>query len=87
MGTKGIFYLSQMREKENMSEEIKALLNRVAVDTSDLVERVARLEAEVNHLVQACPEMTEPVVPPKKTMKVRQTIWTWGPSGGGYDHV
>lgn len=60
-----------------MSDDIKDLLNRISDDTSDLVDRVAKLEAEVSHLMEVCPEAAEPHKPKVHT---HRTVWSYGPS-------
>lgn len=64
------------------NEEIKAILIRIETDTSNLVERVARLEAEVSHLTG---NIVVPNTPERPKMKT-DTVWTFGPSIK-YNHV
>lgn len=64
-----------------MSDDIKDLLNRISDDTSDLVDRVAKLEAEVSHLMEVCPEAAEPHKP---KVYSHRTVWTCGPSTNYY---
>jgi predicted nuclease with TOPRIM domain len=60
----------------NDKEEIYNMLLRIESDNADLVDRVARLEAEVSHLTANTRAPEQPARLKRKT----DTIWTYGPS-------
>jgi predicted nuclease with TOPRIM domain len=61
------------------NDEIREMLLRIETDTSSLVDRVSRLEAEVSHMTGNFAET------PRMKQKT-DTVWTFGPNIK-YNHV